>query len=778
MRIDGNARTIRQLLAHTKYKLDYYQREYSWQPKHVTELLDDLSRKFLESYTEGDTLANVSNYKHYFLGSIIISHSDGQRYIVDGQQRLTSLTLLLIRLYRSLENGSLKDQVNQLIYSLSGGIEGFNLDIPEWYDIMEALYEGKSFDESDYSESIQNIALRYGDIENYFEEDYFEIQGEALSSFAYWLLDNVYLVEIAAYDSKDAYAIFETVNDRGLSLTPADMLRGYLLSNIKDTGRRNHASSVWRARSQTLKQIGKGEESEAIKAWLRSRYVGCLDSSESVRDFDAIGSEFHRWVQEREGELGLKPESDSAFANFIERDFEFYASWYYRLRNAANSYKEADDHGLKCVYYNAQHNKFTIQYPILLAPLHPDDSDAENLQKVQIVAEYLDILIYRRIWNLLPIAQRTMADLMPSVIPIIRGKNCKELRDILHKRLQEEVEPFSNNSVFGFQGVSRQKIFLILARMTDYVGVQSEESSRYLEYMKTGKNRYEIEHIWANHPDCRPDELSESEFEDYRNRVGGLLLLPKSDNASSGDDPYDKKLGVYSGQNLLAKSLHEQTYINNPGFRKFREASGLNFKSHSEFKKRDFDDRQELCLRLAEQIWNPERLRLFGGGEPEIAIQPENPRGNQGVEKDNAEHIDLEDKDISNDTKETSAIEPIMNEIREFYKTKSDTTIKRLCARIAELLSVIEKKGWSELTFKPRKLYCAFYSGSNPLFGAFLFEDPRFVIWMDAGDVEKLRHYYEFRYVPSRRQAIYLGGATVAQLQPVLESVYKKSQEY
>ena len=731
MRIDGNARTIRQLLAHTKYELDYYQREYSWQPKHVTELLDDLSRKFLESYTERDTLANVSNYKHYFLGSIIISHSDGQRYIVDGQQRLTSLTLLLIRLYRSLEKGSLKDQVNQLIYSLSGGTEGFNLDVLEWYDIMEALYEGKSFDESDHSESIQNIALRYSDIENYFEEDYFEIQGEALSSFAYWLLDNVYLVEIAAYDSRDAYAIFETVNDRGLSLTPADMLRGYLLSNIKDTGRRNHASKVWRARSQTLKQIGKGEESEAIKAWLRSRYVGSLDSSESVRDFDAIGSEFHRWVQEREGDLGLKPESDSAFANFIERDFEFYASWYYRLRNAANSYKEADDHGLECVYHNAQHNKFTIQYPILLAPLHPDDSDAENLQKVQIVAEYLDILIYRRIWNLLPIAQRTMADLMPSVIPIIRNKNCKELRDILHKRLQEEVEPFSNNSVFGFQGVSRQKIFLILARMTDYVGVQSEESSRYLEYMKTGKNRYEIEHIWADHLEHHADEFShESEFEAYRNRIGGLLLLPKSVNASIGDNPYAEKRKVYTGQNLFAQSLTEQASKNNPGFIRFKENSGLPFREHPEFKKADLDARQELYLRLAEQIWNPGKLRTNHGTESGILSGPEGLTKNllkgdkndvSAVEEsfnenDWVEVLNEPDGNTFSDAEEISTVESITDEIREFYKTKSDATVNELCTRIVGLQNLIEEEGWSGLTFQVRKLYCGFYLRSVYIF--------------------------------------------------------------
>ena len=73
-RIDSNARTIRELLANTKYQLDYYQREYSWQRKHVTELLDDLSRVFLGSYIEEDIPKNVPNYDHYFLGSIINYH--------------------------------------------------------------------------------------------------------------------------------------------------------------------------------------------------------------------------------------------------------------------------------------------------------------------------------------------------------------------------------------------------------------------------------------------------------------------------------------------------------------------------------------------------------------------------------------------------------------------------------------------------------------------------------------------------------------------------------
>ncbi len=591
-RIDSNAKTIRELLANTKYQLDYYQREYSWQAKHVTELLDDLSRNFLESYTEEDTLANVKDYTHYFLGSIIVSHNEGQRYIVDGQQRLTTLTLLLIQLYQFLNAGYLKNQVEQCIYSLSGGTEGFNLDVPEWGPIMKALYADKPFDENGHSESIRNIVARHDDI-----KDYFEIRDEALSCFAYWLIENVYLVEIAAFDSRDAYTIFETVNDRGLSLTPADMLRGYLLSNIEDTDCRNRASEIWREQVQALQDIDKEEDTDAIKAWLRSQYA------ESVQNFDRIGSEFHRWVRDHEKPLNLI--HLDGFATFIERDFKFYSHWYHRLRLAGKSLTA----GLEYIYYNAQNN-FTLQYPVLLAPLCIEDKEEDILEKIRITATYIDILIHRRIWNFQEIAQRSMADPMFSVMHAIRGASTNELSDILYTRLETEVRPFANNRLFHLHGTNRRKIFLILARMSDYVGVRSGEFSRYLEYMRTGGNRYEVEHVWANRPEHHTDEFShESEFEAYRNRIGGLLLLPKSVNASIGDDPYTKKYKVYAGQNPLAKSLTEQAYRNNPGFLRFKTNSGLPFQKHLEFQRADLDARQSLYLRLAEQIWDPNRLR-------------------------------------------------------------------------------------------------------------------------------------------------------------------------
>lgn len=760
LRIDSHARTIRQLLSNTKYQLDYYQREYSWQTKHVTELLNDLSDKFSESYTEGDAPANVQNYGHYFLGSIIISHNDGQRYIVDGQQRLTTLTLLLIRLHKLLKEGPLKDQVSQLIYSLSLGTEGFNLDVPEWRYIMDALYGDSSFDESDQSESIQNIALRYSDI-----EDRFEIPDQALSSFVYWLLENVYLVEIAAYDSKDAYMIFETVNDRGLSLTPTDMLRGYLLSNITTPERRNRASEIWGNRSAALKQLGKDTESEAIKAWLRSQYA------DSVPDFDRIGSEFHRWVRDQESKLKLS--SSSAFASFIERDFAFYSNWYHRLQSAGRNLIP----GLEWVYYNSQN--ITFHYPFLLAPLRIEDPEEENMQKVQIVATYIDIVICRRIWNFLSTTQNLIADQMFPIIPAIRSKSCAELSSILYEQFVPEsqkkipgpeIPTFANNSLFYLQGNNRRKIHLILARMIDYVEVQSGHPPRYPEYVKkTGSNSYEVEHIWANHPERHVDEfLHEYEFEAYRNRIGGLLLLPKKNNTSYGDLPYEKKREHYLKENLLAQSLHEKAYENNPGFKQFIEKSGLPLHPHLEFKKADLDARQKLYRQLAERIWNPERLRLSYGQEPDTI-----------VEEEEEEYI----IPILSDEKTVWTVERIENlapaDRRAYYKTQHTShRIDEFYTRIAELQNLIQEEKWY-LTLEFRNYYCAFFLGDRRVFGVNLFSTPKFAVWITEEEAESLRHSCRFEnYYTAHRHAVYPRYTTVDTLRPIFEFAYKKHQGY
>lgn len=603
--IKGLAKTIRHLLSKTKYAIDYYQREFKWKTKHVVELIQDLSVEFLENYEESHERKDVAEYGHYFLGSVIVSDKKGKKYIVDGQQRLTTLTLLIIFLNNIQKDRNKKDQVavTDMIFSQQYGQNSFNLDVPERKKCMSALFDEKPFDENKKSESVKNIKKRYTDIVEHFPE---ELKGKALPYFIDWLIDNVYLVEITAYSDEDAYTIFETMNDRGLSLSPTDMLKGYLLANISGEEKRWEIHEIWKENIVSLAAINSDETSDFFKAWLRSRYAKSIRERKrgaKPGDFDRIGTEFHRWVREKREALGLNRSDD--FVRFIDHDLVFYARQYRTIREASLAKKE----NLEELYFLAQYG-FTLQYPLLLAPLKLNDSPEEITKKLRIVASFLDILLTRRLWNWRSISYSTLQYAMFRVMVDIRGKSAVELTPLLIARLAEEGENFHTNERFALHGQNRVHIHRLLARLMDFVEKEAELPSHYEEYMGgTGSNRYEVEHIWSDHPEWHTDEFDHpADFDVYRNHIGGLLLLPKTFNASYGDLPYKEKLDHYYGQNLLAKSLHPRCYKHEPGFLSFIDRAKLPFKPHDEYKQADLEERQYLYMQMAEMVWNPKRL--------------------------------------------------------------------------------------------------------------------------------------------------------------------------
>jgi hypothetical protein len=190
----------------------------------------------------------------------------------------------------------------------------------------------------------------------------------------------------------------------------------------------------------------------------------------------------------------------------------------------------------------------------------------------------------------------------------IRGKSALEAADILTEKLEEEKDIyFSKNERFHLHGGNTRQMRLILARFTAYLEAQCGQDVHFADYVeRRGKKGYDVEHIWANHPERHKDEFEHAaDFHDYRNRVGGLLLLPKAFNQSYSDLPYADKLKHYRGQNLLAQTFSSDTYDHNPGLKRFLESSGLKFHAHAAFKKADIEARSELYSKLAETIWNP-----------------------------------------------------------------------------------------------------------------------------------------------------------------------------
>ena len=363
--------------------------------------------------------------------------------------------------------------------------------------------------------------------------------------------------------------------------------------------------SLWRGRIQKLTEHGDDHGADFMKSWLRGQYATRIRERRkgaTPEDFDRIGTEFHRWLRDNRDQLSLARSED--FFRFVHRDFDFYSRQYLRLKEAEAGPVECLEH----IFYNYGHG-FTLQDMLLLAPLRPEDSEATIKRKLRLVARFVDILITWRIWNFRSIAYSTMQYAMFLVMRDIRGLGTVPLAEKLFRTLNEEKETFHSNGRLRVHQQNRYALHRVLARMTDYVETQSGQKSRYLEYVATGRNRYEVEHIWANHPERHKDEFPhDADFEEHRNRIGGLLLLPKTFNASYGDLPYEEKLPHYQAQNMLARSLHPNAYEHNPGFLKFVRESGLSFCALERFKRADIQSRGELYQQLAEQIWNPNEL--------------------------------------------------------------------------------------------------------------------------------------------------------------------------
>lgn len=602
--IKGYDRSVQDLLSGTHYGIDYYQREYKWGTKQLSELLNDLTSRFLENYSEGDTPKSVAQYGHYFLGSIVISKNHDTCQIVDGQQRLTTLTLLLIYLNNLQQGSGQQVDIRSLIYDDDFGEMKFKLSIPERNSCMEALHNQAPFDPDGKPESVQNLYARYSDLDELFPA---ELKDELLPLFIYWLIKKVQLVEITAYADEDAYTIFETMNDRGLSLSPTDMLKGYLLANIDNAEKRAEADKLIKKWLLTFAEYGKDTESDFFKAWLRAQYARKIrERKKQARpeDFDLIGTEYHRWVRNNKQEIGLKSSDD--FHRWVVGNFHYFAQLFLKLLKASKTRTQ----GLESIRYNADHG-FTQQLQLLMAPVSPNEGMDLSLRKAGLVADFLDCWLNRRLWNFKSNSYSSMQYTIFMLGKEIRGKSLDELRAYLIDKLISEDLVVGFNKPTYLNQWSAKSLHRQLARFTDWMEKQIGLPGRYTEYIKrSGAHAYEIEHIWANHYQRHVEEFpQQKEFDDWRNMVGGLLLLPKKVNASLNDAEYQDKLPHYIKENILAQSLHPLAYQKHPGFKQAMAKHNLNFQNHEQFNKADLEARNGLYCELAKRVWSVDRLK-------------------------------------------------------------------------------------------------------------------------------------------------------------------------
>jgi len=614
--VQAKDKSIRELLSNVQYSIDFYQREYQWQSKQCFELITDLTGRFLDAYRPSHVRQDVATYPAYYLGSIVLSKKTDGLFIVDGQQRLTTLTLLLIYLRNQQRQlGENTDpNLDSLIQSTQYGKKNFNIDVDDRRAVIESLYSGNppelnTADNADGVSAVNvsaiNMAERYIDIEECFPED---CKGQALAFFADWLIERVQMVEIIAFSDEDAYTVFETMNDRGLTLSPADMLKGYLLSNIRDNEVRNAGDEIWKNSVSTLQSSSaKDAKNDFFRTWFRGQFAQSVGHPKDT-DYERLGPEFHRWLRAKADEIGLKHSND--FARFVIDELPVFARIYTFLNNAQTKFTKQNE----MLYYVSQAR--VDDGLLYMSVVSASDSREVNEARIRIVARFLDIFVYRRLWagkNL------TKPALKASFLPLareLRGLDLPELTARLYAELTKPGHDDFDTPPPLLTNSYRRKIHRLLARLINHVEQAATGQDPYPTLVVvSGRSRYDIEHIWPHKFHDYKDIFSdESEFESYRNRLGSLLLIPSYLNQSYNAMKTSEKIPMYgrSDHPLLVASLASSAYRKNPKFTDWIKTTSLSFVPYDmpdrPFNRAASDARLELYRGLARQIWSAENV--------------------------------------------------------------------------------------------------------------------------------------------------------------------------
>lgn len=603
-------KTISQLLGGNKFTIDEYQREYKWDKQNISDLINDLLNKFRSSYKSGHSIRDVAKYEDYFLGSIILNKKDvGDNVvfsIVDGQQRITSITLLLIHVFhigmeKNIESDILS-RIKRMIYSDSWGSKAYNLDIADRKVVLDALFKKENFSDQVHNESVRNMYKRYSDIES---EDISKDLGGAFEHFLYWLCDRVTIIEISCQSPNQAYDIFETMNDRGKPLSPIDMLKSFYFSHVSDQKQLDHLNSIWRNTTYQVNNwsdnYNEGNISTFFKIWFRSKYAT------NSRDLERINNSLNRWSRENSRQLQWNKED--VIVNFIDNNFQYFSKIYILILKKIYYF----DNLFNSIYYNDE-AVFSWQPIILLSAIRLNDDENEVSRKLRIVSKYIDIWIVSRFANGKKFGKGDTKEFVKLTIDI-RDMNFSTLKNYLVEKidsnqlkiLSKKEDNKTGIKNLGLNRYTKKGIKYILARISEFVEQGSTEKKVTLIHWFMKK--CDVEHIVEdNYERYAEDYYGEDNFNLYRNKIGALVLIKSGTNKSIQDKPFIEKKYFYANSNFFASSLCELSYAHETGFKNFINQYSFDFKPYNKFGRQEIDERTDLVVKIADYIWNRDRI--------------------------------------------------------------------------------------------------------------------------------------------------------------------------
>lgn len=612
--IDPEKLTVAKCLNATKYYIDFYQREYVWDKNTVDILLNDIFWNFENSYKlyKNSEIRReiISKFNWYYLNVFITNSINGKKYIVDGQQRLTTLTLIAIYLFKNIHDENIKAFLKDCISS-TDIYEGeiYNIDNKKRKDIMDRIFtkDENICPESFRNKTEQTLWDRYNDITSFFSKRNFT--DEKLRTFAFYFLERLVMVELSI-DKDDTPMVFEVINDRGEPLKQFEILKGKLIGSLSKDDTEKY-SDIWDASLSKLSKL----EDEFFVDFLKGKFIFTANSKLLLQ---ATLNSFHRLIFETDNQIanGLKFRNtdDDHIKNikiFIEKELTYYTELYSKIRK--NFYEFLD--------YNNNINGLSGQYSNIIAAC--DINDQFESQKIKKISREIDrmlmILRLNGIYN-----SNDFQEISYQLNEKLKLKNIDDYRQIFNEILESKIKEKLNKDTItsfleldrfalrGYENMPTTTLRYFFARVDKFLCEKTGEkmvSSVQDISMKTGKvHGYHIEHIFSRNQENQSKFKNEDEFENMRNRIGGLLLLKGKNNISSGNEIYKDKLKTYSNGLKWGRTLLEDTYHANLDFERFNDEFfqkyKIKFKPIYDFDADALTYRTKLLYCISKEIWD------------------------------------------------------------------------------------------------------------------------------------------------------------------------------
>lgn len=498
-----------------RFIIPVYQRNYDWRIENCKQLYDDLI-----------AIVQKGRSSHFF-GSIVSVHSDGEfneYLIIDGQQRLTTISLLMLAMYNVMKAGIL----TPLQSNLADKIYKTYL-IDEWQEEdtriklkpvkNDSTAFGLLFKDSDEYIQGSNLTVNY----NYF---YSRIQKEEISiDELYSAITKLEIINITLNKDDNPQLIFESLNSTGLALSEGDKIRNFILMGLPTKEQNEYYDKYW----NKIELCTNYDVSMFMRDYLSVK-------QQAIPSMNRVYVTFKAYVEEN------KLETEALLIDLLD-----YAKWYEILLKG-----KTIDKKLNACIYRLNRLETTITRPFFLEVLRmmTKGSPALSLQDAREIFLLTENYLFRRsICDLPTNALNKIFLMLHREIIRFDGTETDYLEKFKYALLsKQERGRFPNNEEFA-EAMGNRQIYLmniknkayILERLENYGIDEDKDIYRHLD-----EGTYSIEHIMPQH--LTPQWVNElgDDYEDihetWLHRLANLTLTAYNSKYSNNTFAYKRDM--------------------------------------------------------------------------------------------------------------------------------------------------------------------------------------------------------------------------------------------